>query len=116
MSDADAVLAALKGRIADRQVTGAGAFESRRMWIASDDGEAVVKVVFRQRGEPWTGFAKRDLLPWVYQDRMLTPAEGADAIYDYVLVEPTETPTWLAPDVEGVHWWPESHRSIDGTF
>jgi len=52
----------------------------------------------------------------VYQDRMLTPAEVADDIYDFVLVEPTETPTWLAPDVEGVHWWPESHRSIDGTF
>ena len=116
MSDADAVLAALKARIDDRQGVDAGAFEIRRTWIDTDDGDAVVKVVYRQRGEAWTGLAKRDLLPWVYQDRMLTPAEVADDIYDFVLVEPTETPTWLAPDVEGVHWWPESHRAIDGTF
>ena len=116
MSDAEAVLAGIKARIEHRGRLEAGAFEVRRTWIETDDGEAVVKVVFRQRGEAWTGFAKRDLLPWVYQDRMLTPAEVADDIYDFVLVEPTETPTWLAPDVEGVHWWPESHRPVDGTF
>lgn len=112
MSDAEAVVAALTARIENREGWEATAFELRRLWIDRESGDAVVKVVYRQRGDAWAGFAKRDLFPWVYQDHMLTPQQVADDIYDFVLVEPTEPPTWLPPDADGAHWWPESHRPV----
>jgi hypothetical protein len=43
---------------------------------------------------------------------MLTPGEVADDIYDFVLVEPTTTPTHLSADGNGVHWWPEHDREL----
>lgn len=112
-ADAEAIVCELAARIDNREGWETHAFEIRRLWIDSEDGEAVVKVVYRQRDEAWSGFSKRDLLPFVYQDHMLTPTQVAADIYDFVLVEPTEPPTWLAPDEDGVHWWPESHRAID---
>ena len=111
-SDAEAVVDALNDRVALRDGWEAMAFEVQRIWISGDGDEHVVNVVYRQRGEAWTGFRRSSLAPWVYQDRLLTPAEVADDIYDFVLAEPTRTPTELPADENGVHWWPEHDRPI----
>ena len=111
--DAELVVEELNGRIARRDGWDATAFELQRVWISGDGDDCVVNVVYRQRGAAWTGFRKRDLSPWVYQDHLLTPTEVAIDIYDFVLVEPTRTPNHIPPDENGVHWWPEYERPIE---
>ena len=110
--DAEAVVAALESRISRRTGWEATAFAVQRIWVAADGEEHSVNVVYRQRGEAWSGFKRSSLAPFVYQDHLLTPAEVADDIYDFVLVEPTRTPTELPPDENGIHWWPEYDRPI----
>lgn len=110
--DAEAVIDALTDRVDRRGGWETTAFELQRVWIERQGEEYCVNVVYRQRGELWSGFRRSSLAPWVYQDHLLTPAQVADDIYDFVLVEPTETPTWLPADNNGVHWWPEHDRPI----
>lgn len=103
---------ALTARVDGREGWEAAAFDLQRIWIDGQGDECSVNVVYRQRGEAWTGFRRSSLAPWVYQDRLLTPADVADDIYDFVLVEPTETPAQLTADESGVHWWPEHDRPL----
>ena len=110
--DAEAVVDALQGLVERRDGWDVDSFEVQRSWIEGDGVEYSVNVVYRQRGEAWTGFKRSSLRPWIYQDHMLTPTEVAADIYDFVLVEPGRTPTELPSDENGVHWWPEDDRPL----
>ena len=103
--EAEAVRRRLADLAAAPRVGDTGMFELLELDLAGrDEGDWLVRLVFRQGDGPALGLRQHDLFSFVEGDRMLTPDEMAGDLYDFVLVEPHD-PSALHPDAQGVRWF-----------